>query len=215
MAILTDATGRSSDEGIIIDAHGNSHQPDKTGETAIPYQFTFASIIQGASKSFIALGYDEAVIHNRFNALAMRRDCRLMALLRERKEGTCSRKWSLQIDDEDDPVQVAVRDGMTKIIQSIPRMLFLRRKARGWLTAGGKRFGNIGRDRRSHIGVNTEQCWWLLQSHYLRYCIAPVATLRHVFCVAETLHEHRPRFRNGNGIPSGCRRLGRETVARQ
>src|SRR6476646_2217936 len=102
-----------------------------------------------------------------------------------------------------------------EIIQSIPRMLFLRRKARGWRTAGGKRFGNIRRDHCSHIGVNTEQSWWLLQSHYLRYCIAPVATLRHVFCVAETLHERRPRFRNGNGIPSGCRRLGRETVARQ
>lgn len=122
MAQLTDANGNPSDEGTIVDAHGKSYQPDKGDELALPYQFTFSSIIQGASKSFLALQFDEAIIHNRYNALTMRRDCRLMGWLRERKEGTCSRKWHLECDCEDDPVQVAVRDGMTKIIQSIPRL---------------------------------------------------------------------------------------------
>src|SRR6478672_6348943 len=60
-----------------------------------------------------------------------------------------------------------------EIIQSIPRVLFFWRKARRWRAARGKRFGNIGRNRRSHIGMNTEQSWWLLQSHHFRYCIAP------------------------------------------
>src|SRR5258705_1675902 len=55
----------------------------------------------------------------------------------------------------------------------------------------------------------------LLQSHHLRYGIAPIATLRNVFCVAEALHERRPRFRNANGIPSRRRRFAREAVARQ
>lgn len=119
---LLDANGQPSNDGRLVDMHGNLLTPDKPGQLDLPYQLTYASIIQGASQSFIALGFDEAMRHNKQNALAMRRDCRLMALLRERKEGTVSRKWQLEIDDETDPVQVAVRDGMTQIIRSIPRL---------------------------------------------------------------------------------------------
>lgn len=123
MAQLLDAFGQPSTEGRIVDQYGNVIHPDKNPDALdLPYQLTFSSIIQGASQSFIALGYDEAVRNNRENALAMRRDCRIMGFLRERKEGTVSRKWHLEIDDEDDPVQVAVRDGMTKIIRAIPRL---------------------------------------------------------------------------------------------
>lgn len=122
MAQLLDVSGRPSTEGRLVDMHGNLLTPDKPGSMDLPYQVTFASIIQGASRSFMALGYDEAMRHNRQNALAMRRDCRLTGLLRERKEGTVSREWHLEIDDENDPEQVAVRDGMTKIIAGIPRL---------------------------------------------------------------------------------------------
>lgn len=121
-AQLLDASGRPSTEGRLVDAYGNVLTPDKPGHMDLPYQFTFASIIQGASQSFLALGFDEAMRHNRVNALAMRRDCRVMGWLRERKEGTASRKWHLETDDEEDPEQAAVRDGMTKIIRAIPRL---------------------------------------------------------------------------------------------
>jgi hypothetical protein len=124
MAQLLDASGQPSTNGRLVDAYGNVLLPDQPGHAdfALPHQFTFSSIIQGASKSWIALGFDEAMRHNRENALAMRRDCRIMGWLRERKEGTVSRKWHLEIDDETDPVQVAVRDGMDRIIRSIPRL---------------------------------------------------------------------------------------------
>lgn len=121
MALL-DASGRPSNQGVLVDAHGNPFKPDQSAQMDLPHQLTFSSIIQGASKSFIALGFDEAMRHNRQNALAMRRDCRIMGWLRERKEGTVSRKWNLEIPDETDPVQVAVRDGMTQIIKDIPRL---------------------------------------------------------------------------------------------
>ena len=45
--------------------------------------------------------------------------------------------------------------------------------------------------------------------------IAPIAALRHVFGVAEALHQRRPGFRDGDGIPSRLRRLAGEAVARQ
>lgn len=123
VAQLLDASGQPSTEGRIVDMHGNVMRPDADPQAMdLPYHLTFSSLFQGASKSFIALGFDEAMRHNRQNALAMRRDCRIMGWLRERKEGTVSRKWHLEVDDETDPVQIAVRDGMTKIVRAIPRL---------------------------------------------------------------------------------------------
>src|ERR1043166_6410905 len=119
---LTDANGQASTKGVLVDQYGKAFRPDAEPEAmGLPIQLTYSSLIQGATKSFIALGFDEAMAHNRYNALSMRRDCRLMAWLREYKLEIVSRKWMLEIDDETDPVQVAVRDGMTKIIRAIPR----------------------------------------------------------------------------------------------
>src|SRR5437879_3753826 len=87
-------------------------------------------------------------------------------------------------------------------IELIPSVLFLGREASGWRAANRKGPRNIRRNRSRHVGVNAEQSRRLLQGHHLRNGIAPVATLRHVLRVAETLHQRRPRLGDANGIPS-------------
>lgn len=120
MAFLDDDYhGQPSTQGRLVDSQGNLLSSDSP-QMDLPYEQTFSAIIQGMSKSFLAGNFDEALRTNRQNALAMRRDCWLMALLSERIEGTVSRKWTLEVPDPTDPVQVAVRDGMTQIISQIP-----------------------------------------------------------------------------------------------
>jgi hypothetical protein len=107
----------------LVDQFGNllaSNPPNQPMD--LPFQDTFSAIIQGISPSFIRELWDEALRHSRENSLAMRRDCSIMGWLREWKEGILSRKWHLEIDDENNPVQIAVRDGMTKIIRAIPHL---------------------------------------------------------------------------------------------
>src|ERR1019366_10744586 len=43
----------------------------------------------------------------------------------------------------------------------------------------------------------------------------PVAALRHVPCVAEAMHQRRPRTSDADGVPSRSRRSPGEAVARQ
>lgn len=119
---LFDANGQRSTKGVLVDQYGNELRPDESSaDLALPYHATFGSIIQGASRSFIALGFDEAMKHSRENALAMRRDCRVLGWLAERKESVVSLKYHLEVPDETDSVQKAVKDGMTQIFRSIPR----------------------------------------------------------------------------------------------
>lgn len=51
----------------------------------------------------------------------MKNDCWLQALLNERKYAVTSLRWHLQVDDERDPLQKAVSDTLTRVVQSIPR----------------------------------------------------------------------------------------------
>lgn len=88
---------------------------------AVPHSIHFASLLSSGFRSYWHAQYDEAIKHSREDAIAMRNDAFLMALLQERKLATASLRWSIQVDDERDPMQKAVQDGLTRIVRRIPR----------------------------------------------------------------------------------------------
>lgn len=98
---------------------GGEKQPD---DMALGHVYTFGSIIKGGSESYFHGQWDEALKHNRRNALAMRRDCFLMGLIEERIRAVTRNKWHIEVDSPKDPRQKMVADGLTKIIKDVPKL---------------------------------------------------------------------------------------------
>jgi len=93
---------------------------------AVPHVTTFSAIFGSAYRTYIHDKWDEAMRQGRDNALVMRRDAYLMSLLQERKLATASLKWHIEVDNEKDPNQKLVKDGIQKIIQGIPKFQRMR-----------------------------------------------------------------------------------------
>jgi Protein of unknown function (DUF935) len=87
---------------------------------------TFASVMNQFSRTY-SHRYDEAIRNSTMNALAMRRDCYIRALLNERQLPTARRSWQLEVDNIRDPKQREVKDHLTKVIKAIPRFTRLRK----------------------------------------------------------------------------------------
>ena len=85
------------------------------------------SMVVNAATRIYSYRFDEAMRDNFINARAMRRDNYIRALLEERILPTINRKWQLEIDNDQDPEQVRVRDGLAKIVSGIPDMDMLKR----------------------------------------------------------------------------------------
>lgn len=83
----------------------------------LPHYVGFASIVQSVSRTY-SYRYDEAKRDSRINALAMRRDAYLKSLLQERKKPTAKLKWEIEVDDDKDPVQKVVKDGVTASLKA-------------------------------------------------------------------------------------------------
>lgn len=103
----------------ILGSDGRPLQLAGPGEFALPHVLTFAQIINAFSQVY-GHRWDEAIKHQRENALAMRRSAFLMALLQERKLATAQLNWHLEPEDEDDAAQQEVADELTKILQRVP-----------------------------------------------------------------------------------------------
>jgi hypothetical protein len=88
---------------------------------AIPSVISFSSILGSSYRTFWHGLYDEAMRHSREDALVMRRDAFLMALLRERQRSVARLRWHIEGDDQHDPTQIAVCDTLTKIVKRMPR----------------------------------------------------------------------------------------------
>lgn len=135
-----------------IFADGNSGvNEDRYDGLDSPHVITFASLYRGAAHTYNHL-WDEAMKHNRINALAMRRDCWLMSLLRERCDETLAKKWRLTCDNPKDPWQKNVTDGITKIILGTPH---LKRQMR-YMLQGSLWYGRYGSNLK-----------WVLDEMYL------------------------------------------------
>src|SRR5678816_1807106 len=90
---------RSTADMYLKDANGELVDPDDPDDLAVPHVYTFGSIIAGAAYTYMHGRHDEAMKHSRENALRMRRDPFIMALLRERKLRVMRQKWHLETDD--------------------------------------------------------------------------------------------------------------------
>ncbi len=112
---LLDPTGRP------FESNGHS-DPDRLKNTGLPLAqvSTFSGIVGSVSKTY-RWAFDEALRTSPQNALAMRRDGTIMALLRERQMPTANSKWHLEPEDPKDKHQMAVTQAMTDIVKAIPR----------------------------------------------------------------------------------------------
>ena len=103
-------------------------------------------------------------------------------------------------------------------VQLVEGALLLGRQTdRGW-AAGSKdvrrqRLHGVGRDSAGHVGMDPEQARRCDGTHRVRDLRAPIAALRDVAGVAQTLHQRDPGLRDVDRTPAGRRRLGRVSVA--
>lgn len=107
---------------LIDPATGQPFKSDRYDEFPIPHVMTGAWIIRSGHDVYLHGRFDEALRKNREDALAMRRDAWLMSLLQERRLATASLKWHLEVDNEKDPTEKALKDGLTKVLKATPRL---------------------------------------------------------------------------------------------
>src|SRR5262245_47386491 len=88
---------------------------------ALPHVYQFSGMIGGAWRTYIHDRWDEAMRRGREEALSMRRDAFLMGLMQERSLGVASLRWHIEVDNDRDPQQKAIKDGLTAIVKAIPR----------------------------------------------------------------------------------------------
>lgn len=107
---------------------------------ALPHVVTFQGVI-GSIRTYLT-SWDEALKHNRANAVAMRRDCYLMSLLRERQLPTARLNWHIEPDDPTDLFQRSVAERVGKIVRSIPHLqkLFMSLLEALWYGRYGSQF---------------------------------------------------------------------------
>lgn len=116
---LVDGSGRPIRSGQNSQARG----------VALPHGLTFVARYQGASKTYLHDRFDEALRHSRQDALAMRNDAYLMGLLQERMLAVAGLNWHLEVPDEREPRQKAVKDTLTRVVRGIPNF----RRIMWWL----------------------------------------------------------------------------------
>lgn len=97
------------------------HEYDVSG-VHIPHVVTFIARTGGASNTYWHQLFDEALKEGREQALAMRRDSSLMALVKERMRAVANLPWHLEVEDERSPRQRQVRDGLTRLIGGNPEL---------------------------------------------------------------------------------------------
>lgn len=85
----------------------------------IPPARDFSMVVNAASRVY-SYRWDEAMRDNFINARAMRRDAFIRGLLEERILPTINRRWQLEVDNDKDPAQRAVRDALTRVVEAIP-----------------------------------------------------------------------------------------------
>jgi hypothetical protein len=105
---------------IAID-NRNGHVPSASPNGfMLDHYRTFSGVINTFSQTYSAR-WSEAAKDSRENALAMRRDAYLMALLQERKLQCAQLGWHIEPENAKDPAQKVAAERVTKIISSTPQ----------------------------------------------------------------------------------------------
>lgn len=85
---------------------------------ALPNVLTFQSILSSGWQSYLHGKFDESIRFDRQFAEAMENDAFLQGLLQERRLGTASLTWRIDVDDPKDPTQKAIQDTLTRVAQA-------------------------------------------------------------------------------------------------
>ncbi|HYE77976.1 MAG TPA: hypothetical protein VEI97_08325 [bacterium] len=133
---------------------GRSATPQ--GDRPAPHVYTFAQVLNTVWKTY-SYRSDEAIRHSAANALAMRRDCYLRALLQERLLPTARRKWKLEVDDDQDARQRQVKEALTDVVKAVPRFARFRRYLLEATWYG--RYGSQGVWARQRVGSRDLWCF--------------------------------------------------------
>lgn len=89
---------------------------------ALPHVITFSSIFQTHFKTFLQSGHDEALRNDPDFARCMRRDPFIMGLMQERAMATTSLRWHIEVENEKDPEEKAIKDALTMVIKATPHL---------------------------------------------------------------------------------------------
>jgi hypothetical protein len=87
---------------------------------AVPHVVNLQAAIGSAWQTYYHSMFDEAIRNNPANAEAMRNDPFIRRLINERKHAVCSLKVSIEVDNDRDPWQKAVKDSLTQQWNSLP-----------------------------------------------------------------------------------------------
>lgn len=99
--------------------NGDASRLKNTG-FALSNVSTFSGLVQAVSKTY-RWAFDEALRTSPNDALAMRRDGAIMAMLRERQMPTAQAKWHLEPEDQTDEQQNWIAEQLTHMVAAIPR----------------------------------------------------------------------------------------------
>lgn len=92
----------------------------RLGFAAVPQVITFPALLGNSFRAYLHGRHDEALRRSREDALAMRRDCRIMALMQERKYAVSKLKWHIEGHDEKNAREVELKDQITEAIRQVP-----------------------------------------------------------------------------------------------
>lgn len=90
------------------------------GAMALPSGWGFIARQFGSNFSLWQAVWDEALRHSRSDAVDMLHDGWIKGMLRERIRATCSLPWHLETPDDHDAQQRRVKEGITRLIKSMP-----------------------------------------------------------------------------------------------
>jgi phage gp29-like protein len=127
-------------QGTILDPSGNPFPlGGKFDGYAVPKVIQFSALVGSAWRKFWHEKHDTAMRHSREDAMAMRRDSSLMCLINERRRAVTILPWHIEVENEKDPHEMALKEGLTKIVGMISRFRKLL-----WCASDAVWYGRMG-----------------------------------------------------------------------
>src|ERR1700722_3317725 len=100
---------------------------------ALPNPLQYVAISRAGDNAYWHDRWDESRRHSRENSLAIARDPFVASLLQERASGVSTRSWHIEVNNEKEPRQKALKEGLTRIFKSTP---YLTKHTHGLLEEG-------------------------------------------------------------------------------
>lgn len=128
--------------GVILGPDGKPFT-QKYDPYNVPHVIQFSAIINAGWRKYWMEKHDLALRHSREDAMAMRRDSALQCLMRESRRAVVNLPWHIEVENEKDPHEKCLKDGLTKLVQMTPRL-----KTLLWYLSDAKWYGRYGAQLR-------------------------------------------------------------------